>query len=164
MLRITVRRVPWFNPSQQLSPTQPLAHSPLSGNGERIGRVKVRKLVGWDKDSLIGKAKATHTSKAKPGIHSSLPTSRQVFSHLQESRAPPHVTVTWEDKRHHSERPPFLLLPAALCAEHDVIWPGISLGSVRVSCPGCVPSQLLVSPQPPRWWGGVRLCVSTAQQ
>ena len=35
----------------------------------------------------------------------------QVFSRLQESRAPSRVTVTWEDKRHHSERPPFLLLP-----------------------------------------------------
>ena len=34
----------WLNPSQQLSTTQPLAHSPLPGGmGERIGRVKVRK-------------------------------------------------------------------------------------------------------------------------
>jgi len=37
---------------------------------ERIRRVKVRKLRGRDKDGLWGKAKATHTSKAKPGIHS----------------------------------------------------------------------------------------------
>lgn len=35
----------WFNPSQQLSTTQPLAHCP-GGMGERIGRVKVRNLVG----------------------------------------------------------------------------------------------------------------------
>ncbi|GAB0210051.1 mitochondrial enolase superfamily member 1 [Grus japonensis] len=33
-------------PSRQLSTTQPLAHSPLIGMGERIGKVQVRKLVG----------------------------------------------------------------------------------------------------------------------
>ena len=37
---------------------------------EWIRRAKVRKLVGWHKDSLISKAKAVHTSKAKQGIHS----------------------------------------------------------------------------------------------
>jgi len=31
-----------------------------------------------------------------------------------------------------------------LYTEHDVIWYGISLGLVWVSCPGCVPSQPLV--------------------
>ena len=38
---------------------------PHSGMGERIGRVKVRKLMGWDKDSLIDKANAVFTSKAE---------------------------------------------------------------------------------------------------
>ena len=61
----------WFNPSQQLSTTQLLAHSPTGGMGERIGRVKVRKFMGWDKDNLIGKAKAAHASKAR----NSFPTS-----------------------------------------------------------------------------------------
>ena len=53
-----------LNPSWQLSPTQPFT-TPPGGMGERIGRVRVRKLMGWDKNSLIGKAKAAHTSKAK---------------------------------------------------------------------------------------------------
>lgn len=35
----------------------------------------------------------------------------------------------------------------ALYAEHDTIWYGISPGSVGVSCPGCVSSQLLVHSQ-----------------
>jgi len=65
---------------------------------ETIRRVKVRKVVGWDKNNLIGKAKAVHTSKVKPGIHSLLFISRQVFSHGQESRAPACLIVTWEDK------------------------------------------------------------------
>jgi len=85
-----------------------------------------------------------HASKAKPGIHSLLAISRQVFSHGQESRAPARVTVTWEEKCHHSECPPFLILPRASYAEHDFIWYRISLWSVGVSCLGCVSSQPLV--------------------
>ena len=81
----------WFNPSQQLGPTQPLTHTPShptpGGVGKKIRRVKVRNLVAWDKDSLIGKAKAVHASKAKRGIHSPLPIS----PHLQESSAPAHI-------------------------------------------------------------------------
>ena len=69
-------------------------------------RVKVRKLMGWDKDSWIGKAQATCTSKAEQGFHSLLPISRQMFSHPQESRAPPLIAVTLEDKHRHSKCPP----------------------------------------------------------
>jgi len=35
--------------------------------------------VGWDKDSLIAKAKVVQASKAKQGIHSLLPIGKQVF-------------------------------------------------------------------------------------
>ena len=129
----------------QVRPHPVACSLPCSGMGERIRRAKVKKLVGQDKDSLIGKAKAAHTSKANQGIHSPLPIGRQAFSHLQESGAPPCVMVTWEDKCHHSKHSS---LPPALYAEHDVIWCGIILQSVGVSCPGCVPSQLLVYPQP----------------
>ena len=135
--------------------------------GERIIKVKVRKLMGWDKDSLIGKAKATQASKAKQGIHSL--TSHQqagVQPSPGEQGSTTCVMVTWEDKRHQL----WMSLPSfffpQLYAEHDVIWYGISLWSVGVSCPSSVPSQLLVPPQPARWWGGVRgrrrpwLCVS----
>jgi len=38
------RNVLWFNPSQQLSPTQPLTASQV-GMENRTGRVKVRKLM-----------------------------------------------------------------------------------------------------------------------
>ena len=43
----------WFNPSWQLGTTQLLAHSPhpVGNGGENRKKVK---LVGWDKDSLIG--------------------------------------------------------------------------------------------------------------
>jgi len=75
---------------------------PPSGMGERVERVKVRKLVGWDKNGLIGKAKAAHANKAEQGIDSLLPVIMWVFSHLQESRAQLWVMVTWEDKPCHS--------------------------------------------------------------
>jgi len=42
--------------------------------------------MDWHKESFTGKAKAAHTGKAKQGTHS-LPICRQVFNHLQESRA-----------------------------------------------------------------------------
>ena len=118
-----------FNPSRQISPTQSLAHppiSPLSGIGERTGRVKVQKLMGWEKDSWKGKAKAAYSNKAKQGIHSLLPSGRQLFSDLQESRAPSHVIVVWEDRHCNSELSPFLL----------------PLWLFGASCPCCVSSQL----------------------
>ena len=72
---------------------------------ERVRRVKERKLGGWDKDNLIGKAEVTHANKANQRIHSLVLTGRQVFSHLQESRAPSCIMVTREDKHHNSEHP-----------------------------------------------------------
>jgi len=38
----------------------------------------------------------------------------------------------------------------------DIVWYGIPLRPVWVSCPGCVPSQLLVHPQPTCWQGSMR--------
>lgn len=84
--------------------------------------------------------------KAKQIIHSSLPLGRQVFSHPQEGRAPPHVTVTCEDKHHHSQHPH--PVPLALCAECDAIWCGISLcsaGVLAVSPPGFLPIPSLLA-------------------
>lgn len=59
---------------------------PPDGMGERIGRGKVRKLMGRDKDSFIRKAKAAQVSAAKEGILSPLPRGTQLLSQLQESR------------------------------------------------------------------------------
>lgn len=138
----------WFNPGQQLSLTQPLAHSLHSGIGERMGRPTGRNLMGWDKGSLTDKAKAACTSEAKEGIHSPLPISRQVFNRLQESTDPSCLTVTWEDKCYNYKCPCFILLPSPniYCWAY-IIWHGISFWSVGASCPSCFPSQPLVHPQ-----------------
>ena len=136
----------------------------------RVGRAKARKLMGWDKDSLIGKAKAKHASKANQGIHSLLPISRQVFSHLQQSRAPSRIMVTREAKRHHSECPPpssfipqlYALSTTSYSTEH----PFGQLGSAVLAVPppscSCTPSLLAggVGWEQERPW----LCASTAQR
>ena len=64
----------------QLSPP---SHSPTQpwGTRERVGRIKVWKLMHRDQDSLTGKAKAVHASKTKSGIQSLLPMGWQMFSH-----------------------------------------------------------------------------------
>lgn len=43
---------------------------PQSGMKEKNGRLRVKKLKEWNKDSLIRRAKATHTRKANQGINS----------------------------------------------------------------------------------------------
>ena len=45
-------------------PTHPLTHSPLLQDGKKDTK-KARRLMDEDSDSLMGKAKATCTSKAK---------------------------------------------------------------------------------------------------
>lgn len=92
---------------------------------EKIRRVKMRNLVGWDKDSLLDKAKVAHVSKASQGLHPLLPICRQVFSHVQESRAPSHLSsqgrqtpTLWMS--------PSLFLPPALFAGDNIMWHGIS--------------------------------------
>lgn len=75
---------PWVGSWAPQSCCFPPPHSRM---GARIEGAKVRKPVGWDKSSLIGKEKAVCTSKEKEGIPSLLPIGRQMFGHFQESKA-----------------------------------------------------------------------------
>lgn len=106
------------------SPTQPLAHFPPCQDVEVNWESKSEKTHGLRWGQF--KVKAAHTSKAKLGIHLPLPMGRQVFGHPQESRAPSHVMVTWEDKCHRSEHPSptSFFFPSVLCAKHDhyMVW------------------------------------------
>jgi len=91
----------------------------------------------------------TQAKQNEEFIHSLLSIGRQVFSHLQENMH----NLLWKTNAttlHNS----LFLVPPAFVAEHDIVWYGISLWSVGISCPGCVLSQLLVHPQTTHWWSG----------
>lgn len=139
---------------------------PSNETGERIRTVKVRKPIGWVKDGGVSKIKATSSGNAKQIINLSLPIDRQVFSHPQESQAPSCVTATWENNANILFwMPVFLLLLflPALYAEHDAKWCGISIWLVGVSCSSCLPSQVLVHPQPTCWWVRSSNSIGTVQ-
>lgn len=99
------------------------------GMGETDERVKVTKLVCWDKDTLVNKAKAVHTSNSKQ------------FSNPQWGRAPSLVTETWEDKHHHSELYVLSVMP------HIQEYPLDQLGwaVLPVSPPNCLCTPSLLS-------------------
>lgn len=65
-----------FNPGRQLSTTQHLTAS--SRMEQRIRQIKVRTLMDWDKDSLIGKAKTVHTIHSLQLAGKCLTNSRKV--------------------------------------------------------------------------------------
>lgn len=60
----------WFNPKQQFTQPHTATHSlPPGGMRERIRRIKVTKLMGGDKDNLLGKEMCTQTGQNKEFIH-----------------------------------------------------------------------------------------------
>jgi len=128
-----------LTPGSSQAPTDLDAHSPPlpSEVGERIGRTKVRKLVGSDKNSLIGEEKRDDAKQCK-GKCSPPPTSRpkprQSPSDNGLGRQPPLLCVL----------PQFSLLSMTPYGmEHPS-------GHFRSAVPSCVPSQLLALPQPTR--------------
>lgn len=147
----------------------PRSHSliPPQEMMQKIRKAKVRWLAGWDKGSLSGKAKAVNANKAKQRIHSPLLIVRQMFSHLQVSRTPSHITVTWEDKCHNSEHPTSSF-PGFQCWAHNVVWdiPLVSQCQLSWLCPlpsFCAPSAYLLvgwCQEQERPWH----CASSAQQ
>lgn len=146
-----------LTPASSSAPHSLSLTPPMSGCGSELGD-KRRRLVGWDKITLICKAKATHTGKAILGVNLPLPLCRQVFSYPQESRALSCVVVTWEDKCHHSEPPPHsILFPAVIYAKHDALWYRMFLCSGGNNCPSRVCSlPIFVQPQLTHWWSEVR--------
>lgn len=141
---------------------------PTSGTTERTGIVNVRKPVGWDKDSLIGKAKTTHPRKVKQGIYSSLPFGRQVLMHSQESRVPSHsglrrqMPSLWMF-------PPSFFFPSSICRRRcHMIWNVPLVSWDQLSWMGLLPA-LCASPAPSLvGWGESQkrswLYVGSAQQ
>lgn len=95
----------------------------------------------------LNKAKSVYGSQGKQ-IYCLFPISRQCPATSWEA-------VALEDKCH-NKCPfslPLPLLFFGICGCAGVIWYGISLWIVWVSCPDCVLSQDLAHPQP-HWWEG----------
>lgn len=97
-----------------------------------------------------------HIGKAKQVIHSLVAIRGQgtMFCCFEERMAPSYVTVTWDKKCRKLKCPSTSTFFPIVLAEYRVRWSGISLGWLGVSCPLCVPSQLLMHIQPLHWWGG----------
>lgn len=101
--------------------------------------IKAGKLLDWDKDSLIRKAKAVLASKIKQGMDSLLPMGGQMFSSRWTG---PHHLQWWFGKTN-SITPnihPSSFSPR-LYTENDAT-SGIYLWSVWVAYPRCVSSPL----------------------
>ena len=128
----------WFNSASYQAPhscslTPP---RPEGWGGELEKNVK---LQGWDKNNLIGKAKAMHASKAKQGIHSPTSHGQAGVQPSPGSRAPSRVMVTWEDKHHNAKCPPpsFFFPQFIYSAWCPMVWNTslASLGQLSWLCP-----------------------------
>ena len=90
---------------------------------------------------------------------------RRVFRHPQELGALWSVTVTWEDKCHHSKDLP----PTPSFSHCFIYWAWHH--TLSVECPFGSWSHLFwlcplttpCAPRPPHWWGGVRKVFDTVQ-
>jgi len=82
--------------------------------------------------------------KAKQGINSLLPISRQELSHLQESRAPSRIKVTWDDRCCNSEHP--TLPPQLLLLSTASYVMGSPFGQLGSAVPAVSPPSPLCTP------------------
>lgn len=84
----------WADPSRHQVPAQFLACFLTSPSvmGKRLGRAKVRKFLGHNEDSIIGKAKLhVQAEQNKEFKHCLPPAGRYLFSHFLGNRASAHI-------------------------------------------------------------------------
>lgn len=101
--------------------------------------------------SLINKAVCAQVKQNKKFIQS--------FPSVQPCSGKPWSITCYSDLGKQMLQLSTSILPfssAAFIADHNVIWHGTSLWSVVISCPSCVPSQLLMLPHPGHWQGSVK--------
>lgn len=101
-----------------------------SGAGERTRKVKVRNLVGWEKESFTSRARVMHTRKAKQCFHSPLPWASRcsVIPGQQGS-----IIRNSEKQKPSVWTSPFHLLPSGIGAEHDTICYGMVKHSAHIT-------------------------------
>lgn len=85
ILKYSLVRQLWWVDLGWLPLAHPVALS-LPLLNRREGKSKMEKLQCWNKGSLMRKAILVHVSRARRGIYSLFPISRQMSSHFLESR------------------------------------------------------------------------------
>lgn len=121
---------------------------------ERIGRVKVRKLMGWDKNSLITEKKkksCTSNNSNNNNVIKRKRTERKIkFKKEKLCKWQQLLTTIWLMPTSQSLSSRLSSLPAnfpsSFNAQPEAIWYGTSLGSVEVIIPAVSPPCYLCTP------------------
>lgn len=131
----------------------------LSGVGARkIGRVKLRKFMSWDNNSLIGKEKAVHMKQSKTG-------NSFTDSHGQAGVQPsPREQGNSDFERQTPVTLNISHFPQLYCwAQCSMVW-NVSVGQLGSAFSAVSPANFLCTTQPPhQWhrWGATKaLCLS----
>lgn len=109
------------------------------------GENNMKNLTAWDKGALLCQVKVVCRSKAKRGICSLSPIDGQMSRHVLGSRFWVCTWVALDDKCHCLRCSHSSSFRSTFIAESDIVWFGISLRWVWVSCPSCV------TPTHPSW-------------
>lgn len=121
--------VKWPQPAAKYPQSHFLTTNPPSRMRERIGRIKVRRLVGQDNDNLVSEGKRGRKLAASKAIITyHLPQAGLYATRFQA------MFTFWNTL-------PLLPLPVFI-SELENIWPEIPLCIVWVSCSGHLPFEL----------------------
>lgn len=125
----------WFKPTQQLSPTQLLTHSPQWDEGEELEGVKVRNHV---------EIKSVNEIKQKPCLQ-----AEQNGEFIQVQPCPGKQSSITPNSYLGGENPNTHPLPSsspALYTEYDITCSGIPLGQLGAAVPAVSLSSFLCTP------------------
>lgn len=157
-LTFTVNESKLKTSSQQLTPTQPLAHSPPLWDGRENHKSKSEKNL-WVDIKTVQQVKQKFCMQAKQNeefIHH-LPwagrcsgTPRNAEPYQMSLLLGKTNIITLNHPPHPSFFFPDFYIPSIMLCGMGYLW------SFRVSSPGCVTSQVLVHLQPTHWWSEKR--------
>ena len=146
--------VSWFNPSQQLSPTQPLAHSPQWNGGEnRKSKNEKTRGLRERQSNRYSKSRAHKQSKTRNSFTTSHRQAGVQPSPGKQGSITPNAYLGRQMPSLRTSPPSFFFpqLYMLSMTSYGMEYPFGHLGSAVPAV-----SQFLVHPQPTRWWGGVR--------
>lgn len=111
---------------------------------ERILKGKVREIMAWGKDYLLGDAKTVCTREAKQGFIHSFPSTGRYSATFKTEGTHSNVMFSLEVKSQLWVSSISSSFTPVFVGRHDTTWYGTFLWPAGVSYPNCVPSELLV--------------------